>query len=264
MKWLWIAFGLLAFSWNAYADVNFPVHPSGYDNFEGILSPEHDQEMEENREKYFYTNGSLDLNKVREAQAYFRTKRDEFANSIYQYTYRLHVEKYHASHEQAEKAAKKSTGKTQTFLRAFSEVVGRLGALSSGSGDSPDKQRAEVENILVLIAQIETHHNVHWSYELVNSLKSYAQFFHEVPKTPEGPEASNLTANGYFLSPDEIGDLAAKNSDLSLLDPPNTAFWFNNRVEDYNPMDRKYLGHEIFPELGTPFHYRRTSSGSVK
>ena len=54
--------------------------------------------------------------------------------------------------------------------------------------------------------------------------------------------ATNLVSQGKFLSSAEIKTLAYQGYDISTLNPPSSAFWTNNNVEGYKPLDENFYG----------------------
>ncbi|MBK24281.1 MAG: hypothetical protein CME70_09815 [Halobacteriovorax sp.] len=258
MKTLFLLLILVTTGLNAY---------SYESNSEGKVTAKHDQEFQKKLDKYFYTNKSLDIRKLENIIKTTTQKRDGIRNSVFLYEKTRYIEKYHLSDAEATKKANKRIAKNKTILFAFDLVIEKSKKLLRKNKILTERQiMDEASDILMFLSATNTVKNFTISWEITERLSDVIRNFYKL-KLDDSAElqASNLIdANNNFLSQKDLTEHRKNGGDLSELNPPDSAFWQNNKVEKYDPFKEKYRGKKIFPKKDVTFHYERFGKGAVK
>ena len=236
-----------------------------YSNFEGHLDSRHDQEMQNKRDQYFFSNGILDFSKIELLKLKVIKLRSEIMPSIFQHHYNRYINKFHYSEKKAYKSATKKVESKKRILLIYDELINGVNdLLIHGPQNDWITLRDKVEDLLLLLSLIETPYSKSIYTDYIHLLNMIKRRFYKIPKISKGPHASNLIKDGHFLKSDEVTELFQSGADLSLLNPPNTAFWQDNNIEKFDPEDETFRGRTIFPPKETPFYYKRMGSGTLK
>ena len=91
--------------------------------------------------------------------------------------------------------------------------------------------REEIENLALMMSLADTKFNTSIFQKPIRQAQMLWYNFPYIKKRTKKPHASNLILNGKFQTPLNIKSLHKRGIDLSLLNPPNSAFWTNNKVE---------------------------------
>lgn len=238
-------------------------------NHEGVLAPGHDHALDKVRHEYFLTEDRLDLWKLERAHDFLLEQRrllessaklNKKTNLIFDHGY---------SQEEGEKEGRDATGKE---AEAFAPILFAIEAVEDLRKNYAQydeaKIRSKVETTLLWFAAGYTIYPKGLFTSLVERAKVLAEnFFEFETDDSKALQASNLMAEGRFASQEDLERLRAQGIDLSTLDPPSSAIWTNNAVEQYDVEAEVYFGRRMFPprsEALPTFHYQRMGNGQVK
>ncbi len=255
--------------WNVDFKRNPPQQdPTFYSNFEGHLDESHQDELKELSEKYFISpDGQVDLAKLPSTIEHFQTQRRELEPTMYMHEKDRLINKFFLDDKEASKKAKDLITDEGEVLHALDILVANTQRLLEILTQNP---MADVQDLLadtVLVASLcETKRGQHIFRDYKRALGAVIYNFHRVPIEPsdDRPEASNLYFGNRFLKPQEVKALRNRGTDLSRIDPPNSAFWSNNKIEEYDPRDELFMGQELFPPEGARLQFKRFGKGTIK
>ncbi len=252
----------------AAATLAITIHPVQaseipFSNSEGILSSAHDSELERLREKYFTTQGELDPSKLEKLISRFKNQREVLAESV-RMTKKVELISLFGYTEQE---AEKSTADEVEGILAFDIVIEGAQKLLASAGSLPiSEQEKELDRLLLFASACETLNPQTYFSGYLKILGNLRKAYQEVPlgMRSDRPEASNLWNGQKFLSPSEILVLGKQGADLSKINPPQSAFWSDNAVENYDPGFSEIGGELLFPPEETEVIFKRWSTGTIK
>lgn len=260
MKKIQITIVLLLLNFNVFAS-------NETNNAQGILDQSHLFELQNKIEKFVTTNGQIDSNKIKIAIRYFSQKRTQYENTLFVNEESKQIDDYLQDWKTAEKKATKLIKEEREGLIAFDEVIRRMNDLELNKHIYSEAEiQKKIGTLGLFIAVTDTILHEHFQYDLVNMIVTLGRNFFRISKASEQIEASNLMLNGKFLTANEIRNRKLSGQDISLINPPNSAFWQNNKVENYDPDSTTWYGEKLFPSpsQAQDFYYNRIGDGTVK
>lgn len=243
-----------------------------YSNSEGAVSFRHVHDLNVYRQKYFYnSNGEIDLVKIDQLTAFLNQQKNLLLNSaklskktnlIFNHGYeQIEAEKkgLQAQDEEAESIA--------PILFALEHVEDLKKNISTMTNAQIHEK---VETILLFVAAGYTVYPEGIFTTAIDRSKSLLRNFFDFKKNDQGlVQASNLIdpQTKGFLSDAQITKLQSEGKDISQLNPPSSAFWTDNDIESYDPLNEIYWGKQLFPDkdIAIPvFKYKRMGNGNIK
>ena len=237
-----------------------------YSNFEGFLSEGHNLKHKQRVQENFYNNQVLDINKVESLLEKIKEKRASLKESFYLSEKMSFINSQNYSDKKASKKAKKRVEKDARAFFAFDFVILNLeDLLLSYEQMSTAQIQDKVATIALVLDTIDYSYRDHLYKEDFKQIKNLIIPFHTISKAdPIKFQASNLLYQGHFLEPAKLKELVKSGHDISTLNPPNSAFWTNNQIEEFDVNNDDHLGEEIFPEEDAQFVFDRFGSGNIK
>ena len=253
-----------------------------YDNREGHLSPGHDQALNTIREKYFYSStGALDISKVKSLRDFLVEQRRllEHSAKLNRKTNLILV--HGLGNEKGEKEGLQALDEEAETLAPVNFAIEGIDALiSSYSQLSKVEIEQRVETILLWYGSVYTIYPVGIFTSAVERIKNLRENFFDYPiDDSKATQASNLllpsqkpsgtapVAEQRFATDADLRNLRSKGFDISQLDPPSSAFWSNNPVEEYDAEAETYFDRKLFPPRSVDLpevEYERMGNGQVK
>lgn len=271
------------------ANGNFP-----YSNYEGQLSEGHDVELQNRAKTYFYElDGTFNPMRAHMALSYIKQEKEKWRSSVGGTRYIRQLEKYVVGHERAQQEALERgdyasnpeeaaiNESNARVFKAFDMFINLMDSLLDSQSAkywerlSAQQLRDEVSTALLYMTLIDTVHREHYFASDLRMLSNIFRLFYSLKKNGDDgiPHASNLVMRNSssrqeplrFMTQEELNELSEKGQDLSLLNPPNSAFWTNNQVESFDANDETFYGYKnLFPEEGATIKYRRMGEGGIK
>ncbi len=262
MVWL----GLL---WLAQIDLN--AAELRYSNYVGGNSHQENSEqfLDLIDETFFFYQGgekNLDVEKVRSLQRELRTKHDQLLDSFKQSVKTEFINRHQYSDKKSDRKAASRTDKAARVNLPFSILDERLDYLIQHHKNlSADQIEQEISTLMIYYQAVESYDDENLYQVALESIKSVLPPWYDIPKQslPE-EEALNLLENGQFLSTEQLVEKHAQKADFSLLNPPNSAFWVDNNIEDFDPNSEEFFGERFFPQADAVMVYDRMGTGQVK
>lgn len=241
-----------------------------YSNFEGHLSEKHLNELNKRKYEYFYDkNDMLVPEKVEKLINYISKRREILSHSLYMHYKSRFINNNGFSDEKASKMAKSRIKKKPREIHAFNQLIEKaealLDAYHDGELDHVEK-RDRVADILLLLAVCDTVHQDSIFYDDLKTFRNVIRLFYKFPVNDyKKLQASNLLYKDKFQTQKDLKRLRDEGIDISRLNPPNSAFWTNTNIEEYDPENSyEIFGEKIFPDEDEPFFIKRMGQGTIK
>lgn len=247
-------------------------------NAEGILAPGHDHSLDTLRKKYFYDeNGRLDRQKLESLKTFLIEERRLVSQSAYLSKKTNLIDVHGYTDKKATKKGLEALGEEADLLGALGFALEHVEDLIKKGTVSPPKLtpiqiRDKVETTLLwFVAGYSVEPDGIW-ISIVKQAKKLRENFFDFDLDDQGAlQASNLLvgseSNQRFASQRELSEMRLKGLDISKLNPPTSALWQNNRVEDYEPEDEFFFGQRMFPPRSEPLpvvEFDRMGNGQIK
>ena len=220
-------------------------------------------------ENFYSSEGNqkvLDIRKMRQLQERVKAKHEQLLDSFQQSAKIESINRHQFSNKKSDRRAVKRTGKEARVNLPFIVFDERLeDFIGNHIRLSADQIRNELSTLMIYYQAIEAYDNENLYQIALESVKSLLPPWYDVPKqsSPE-QEALNLLENGQFLSTEQLREKYQKHTDISLLNPPSSAFWSDNDIESFDPNSEEFLGEQFFPEPNTEMVYDRMGTGQIK
>lgn len=223
-----------------------------YSNAEFNLSSKHDFEFHNRLNQIFFSNQKLDIDKIKNKIKSLSSEKEQFAQWQYVSLKTRYIEKNNLNDE---KASKKANKQDEGILVAYDEVIRAMTELCVNANKLSAQQITdETSRILMLLIPLETIDKSNIFTNDIYLLKKMTDTFYRVSlKDQNQLQASNLL-------------LKNSTSDLSKVDPADSALWTNNNIESYDPKSEIFYGQKLFPEAkqNVIFKYKMMGRGSPK
>lgn len=243
-----------------------------YSVSEGIISENHVQDFNQLRQKYFYTDGRLDKEKMTSLKFFLEKQILSLKDSAkLSKKYNLINEFGYSGDKATKKGIEAQSYEETEVLAPFYFALEQLDQLIGKQKTLTNLEIHErVENILLFYSVGYTIHPEGVVINAVDRLKNVFRNFLSVDLNESHKiQASNLLDSDRkkFLTSEEISIRQRAGQDISKFDPPSSAFWINNSIEEYNPRNEIYYGEVLFPDqsIDVPeFFYERMGNGNIK
>jgi hypothetical protein len=244
-----------------------------YDNREGSLFGDHSRDLESVRSTYFYDQkGELDLGRVTKLRDFLIEQRRLLKSSAKLNRKTNLIDVHGVGREKAEKEGLQALDEEAETIAPVNFALESVEyILKNGrSLTRLDLERKVETALLWYVAAYTVHPKGIFTSAIERARNLSENFFDYRIDERGGTPASNLlekAGSQRILGLSEIQNLQRRGFDLSRLDPPSSAFWVNNRVEDYDPDQEIYFGQRLFPpkSIAVPvFEYERMGNGQVK
>lgn len=241
-----------------------------YSNNQGILGPQHDQSHQARILKTFYTKDSgeyqFDEGKTRALLEKIKNKKESVKESFYLSVKTEYINNHNYSDKKASKKAKKRVGEDARAFFAFEYVTDGLKELLRDIDHISEEELEErVSDISIILETIDYLYQDNLVRSDIRSLQNLIVPFHTIDKKDSWKsQASNLYLDGDFLSPEDIKRLMEKGLDISEIDPPSSAFWTNNEIENFDVFKNEHRGEPVFPREDDVFVFDRFGGGNIK
>jgi len=250
-------------------DLYAAEHP--YSNFVGGNSYQKDSTqflsfIDENFFSYVGDEKKLDVKKMRDMQEKLRAKHSQLLDSFKQSIKIEFINRHQFSDKKSDKRAAKRTGDAARVNLPFIAFDEGLEYLIQNHGNlSPDQIEGEISTLMIYYQAVESYDDENLYQVALESVKSLLPPWYDIPKQnlPE-EEALNLQENGQFLSTEQLVEKHKQNVDFSLLNPPSSAFWTDNNIEDFDPNSEEFFGEHFFPRADAVMVYDRMGTGQIK
>ena len=222
--------------------------------------------IDENFFSYEADEKKLDVKKLRSMQHQLKAKHGQLLDSFKQSIKIEFINRHQYSDKKSDKRAASRTGKAARVNLPFIALDERLEYLIENHKDlSPDQINSEISTLMIYYEAVESYDDENLYQVALESVKSLLPPWYDIPKlnSPE-EEALNLLENGEFLSSAQLVEKHTKNVDFSLLNPPSSAFWKDNSIEDFDPNSEEFFGERFFPQADALMVYDRMGTGQVK
>ena len=209
---------------------------------------------------------SLDVKKMRQMQAEVKAKHLQLLDSFHQSVKIEFINRHQFSDKRSDRRAARRTGREARVNLPFIVFDERIESLIENRKNlNADEIENEISTLMIYYQVVESYENENLYKETLESVKSLLPPWYDIPKlnSPE-EEALNLLDNGEFLSSKQLVEKHAQEVDFSLLDPPNSAFWKNNNIEDFDPNSEQFFGEQFFPQADAIMVYDRMGTGQIK
>ncbi len=220
-------------------------------------------------EHFFSYEGNekkLDVTKMRTLQQAVKAKHEQLIDSFQQSVKIEFINRHQYSDKRSDKRAARRTGTDARVNLPFIVFDERLEYLIQNKNNlSPEQIENEVSTLMIYYQTVEHYDDENLYQIALESVKSLLPPWYDIPKqnSPE-EEALNLLENGQFLSTEQLVEKHANQVDFSLLDPPSSAFWKDNNVEDFDPNSETFYGEQFFPQADALMVYDRMGTGQIK
>lgn len=242
---------------------------SPYSPSEGVLSQGHDLSLNKYRQTYFYTNGRIDSGKLEKLIRFLEhhksllmdsAKMNRKTNLIFTHGY---------ENEKAEKEGLEAQSEEAETIAPLIFALEHTRDLKNRFAKMTIQEIHEkVETILLFFAAGYTPYPKTMFTNTIETVKNWGENFFEFAIDDSGKiQASNLLLEGKFADQESLRKARRQGLDLSTLDPPSSAIWADNEVENYDPANEVYFGKRFFPPKSDPFpvfHYERMGNGTIK
>ena len=222
--------------------------------------------IDENFYSYEGDEKKLDVQKMRKMQAVIKAKHRQLLDSFHQSVKIEFINRHQFSDKRSDRRAARRTGREARVNLPFIVFDERIESLIENRKNlNADEIENEISTLMIYYQVVESYENENLYKETLESVKSLLPPWYDIPKlnSPE-EEALNLLDNGEFLSSKQLVEKHAQEVDFSLLDPPNSAFWKNNNIEDFDPNSEQFFGEQFFPQADAIMVYDRMGTGQIK
>jgi len=222
--------------------------------------------IDENFFSYKGDEKKLDIKKMRRMQEELRAKHKQLLDSFKQSIKIEFINRHQFSDKRSDRRAARRTGRDARVNLPFIAFDERLEYLIQNHKKlSPDQIEGEISTLMIYYQAVESYDDENLYQVALESVKSLLPPWYDISKQnlPE-EEALNLLENGQFLSTEQLVEKHTKKADFSLLNPPNSAFWKNNNIEEFDPNSEEFLGERFFPQPDALMVYDRMGTGQIK
>jgi len=222
--------------------------------------------IEENFFSYEGDEKKLDIKKIRHMQKELKEKHEQLLDSFKQSIKIEFINRHQFSDKRSDKRAASRTDKAARVNLPFIVLDQRLEYLIQNQKKlSPDQIEDEISTLMIYYQAVESYDDENLYQVALESVKSLLPPWYDIPKlnSPE-EEALNLLDNDQFLSTAQLVEKHRQKVDFSLLNPPSSAFWTDNSVEDFDPNSEEFFGERFFPQADTLMVYDRMGTGQIK
>jgi len=199
------------------------------------------------------------------AENYY-SKHEQLLDSFKQSIKIEFINRHQFSDKKSDKRAASRTGKAARVNLPFIQFDERLEYLIANHHSlSSDQIEKELSTLMIYYQAVESNSDENLYQVALESVKSLLPPWYDIAKqnAPE-MEALNLLEGGEFLSTEQLVEKHRSNVDLSLFDPPSSAFWNNNKIEDFDPNSEQFFGEHFFPATDALMVYDRMGTGQIK
>jgi len=222
--------------------------------------------IDENFFSYEGDEKKLDVEKMRNMQEEVKAKHMQLLDSFQQSVKIEFINRHQYSDKKSDRRAVKRTGQDARVNLPFIAFDERLEYLIQNQENlSLDQIEAEISTLMIYYQAVESYDDENLYQVALESVKSLLPPWYDIPKlnSPE-EEALNLLENDQFLSTEQLIEKHRQEADFSLLDPPSSAFWKNNNIEDFDPNSEEFFGERFFPQADALMVYDRMGTGQIK
>ena len=208
----------------------------------------------------------LNVEKMRLLQEKVKAKHQQLLDSFKQSIKIEFINRHQYSDKRSDTRAATRTGPDARVNLPFIVFDERLEYLLQNQNQlSLDQIENEISTLIIYYQAIESYDDENLYQVALESVKSLLPPWYNIPKQnlPE-EEALNLLENGQFLSTEQLVEKHTKEADFSLLNPPSSAFWTNNNIEDFDPNSEIFFGEHFFPQPDALMVYDRMGTGQIK
>ena len=209
---------------------------------------------------------SLNVKKMRRMQADVKAKHLQLLDSFHQSVKIEFINRHQFSDKRSDRRAARRTGREARANLPFMVFDERIDSLIENHNNlSAEQIESEISTLMIYYQAVESYENENLYKEALETVKSVLPPWYDIPKqnSPE-QEALNLVENGEFISSQQLVEKHAQEVDFSLLDPPSSAFWKNNNIEDFDPNSEQFFGEHFFPQANAVMVYDRMGTGQIK
>ncbi|MFT6068980.1 MAG: hypothetical protein ACJAT2_002225 [Bacteriovoracaceae bacterium] len=233
----------------------------------------HSDELKRKIEDSLLTDGDIDYVKLYSKMVFLKAKMAQYENDVYQNLFMRSIEDHHLTRKQAEKKAKKRITSNRRTLLAFDEALSLLDQIKDYTLDGGSVNDPAIKNKIakygIYLSLIDTYFQEDVDRDMVDQIRNFSKLFYKFKrKNIDKDEASNLPSSSGegFMSQKEIKGLQSSGVDISTIDPPSSAFWEKNNVEEFDPNDETWKGHVLFQpkDQEQVLHYKRMADGTIK
>ncbi len=220
-------------------------------------------------ESFFsYESGEkkLDVEKMRYMQEEMQAKHRQLIDSFKQSIKIEFINRHQDSDKRSDRRAESRTDKEARVNLPFIALDERLEYLIQNHEKlSPHQIEGEISTLMIYYQAAESAGGTNLYQVALESVKSLLPPWYDISKlTPPEMEALNLLENDQFLSTEQLVEKHKQNVDLSLLNPPSSAFWNDNNIEDFDPNSEEFFGERFFPQADAMLVYDRMGTGQIK
>lgn len=241
-------------------------------NSEGAVSAAHLQTFTQYRKQYFFDeSGRLDLTRVSKLEKFLSEEKARLMSSAKLSKKHNMIDKFGYGQDKAEKQGLDAQSKEAEALAPFIFALEHINDLKKNKDQmSRPAIEEKVETILLFFAAAYTVYPDGILTKIRDRGTTLIRNFLDVKKNDSDQvPASNLLdpKTGQFMTLAQVREMQKQKKDISVLNPPSSAFWTNNNVESYDPKNEIYYGLQLFPkrEIEIPvFHYKRMGNGNIK
>lgn len=220
-------------------------------------------------DKFFSYEGEekkLDVKKMRDMQQELKAKHAQLLDSFKQSIKVEFINRHQYSDKRSDKRAASRTGEAARVNLPFIVLDERLEYLIQNQNRlTPNQIEDEISTLIVYYQAVESYDDENLYQVALESVKSLLPPWYDIPKlnSPE-EEALNLLEGEQFLSTDQLVAKHSQNVDFSLLNPPSSAFWSDNDIENFDPNSEEFFGERFFPQADAVMVYDRMGTGQIK
>lgn len=246
--------------------ITLPAIGNEYSNRQKIDRNIHQHHFHDRLQSEFLVEGEVSTERIQTLMDHLEQKYESTKESFFMAEKMHFIERHNYSEKKAEKKARKRTGKDARVNFPYIYLNEKLNALKNNFNSMTQEQlKEELVTIGLVLETIDYEYQDHLYRGMIRGVKNVIKPFYRIPYNEvDKAQASNLTKNGKILDPSEVKELFNKGADLSLLNPPNNAFWTNNKVEEFSANSEVHRNEKFFPAEGTHFVYDRFGRGNVK
>lgn len=216
---------------------------------------------------YVETENGFDfsIDKVSSLLEEVKKKHEDVLPSIYMSTKLDFINNHNYSNKKATKKANKRIGKDARVNFPFIFLEKELELILQNAHLMDETElKSRAFTLSLVYESVEFPFQNHIYESTVRSVKNLIKPYYTIQKHEvASTQAKNLFAE-KFLTVEDISKLLRAGDDLSLIDPPNSAFWKNTDIENFNPVSEVHLGEEIFPPKSQVYVYDRMGTGNIK
>ena len=208
----------------------------------------------------------LDVNKMRTLQAEIKAKHQQLLDSFHQSVKIEFINRDQFSDKRSDRRAARRTGREARVNLPFIVFDERIESLIQNQNNlSAEQIEDEISTLMIYYQAVESYEDENLLQVALESVKSLLPPWYDIPKqNPPEEEALNLLENDQFLSSEQLVERHKQNVDFSLLNPPSSAFWTNNIIEDFDPNSEEFFGEQFFPQADAVMVYDRMGTGQIK